>query len=123
MQPVQEDVGPSDRNAEQGIAVPAAGLDHQHARIGVLGEPVGERAASRSGTDNDVAVRPVRHESCLPSCLEGAKKAAPASIDAPLFAGWITMHLPACNTHIFVDSRCGSRVYALLGKRFSIAVV
>ena len=46
---------PAERDVDPGIAIPAAGFEHEHRNV-VLGEPVGERAAGRTGADDDEVV-------------------------------------------------------------------
>ena len=43
------------------VAVPAAGLEQQDPRAGILAEPVRQGAAGRAGPDDDVVVRDGRH--------------------------------------------------------------
>src|SRR5262249_47603973 len=53
---VAEQVGHADRNVDPPVFVLAAGLEQQHADVGVLGQPVGEHTAGRSCSDDDVVV-------------------------------------------------------------------
>ena len=46
----------ADRDVEPDPVVPAAGLEQQHARSGIGGEPVRQHAAGRAGADDDVVV-------------------------------------------------------------------
>ena len=48
----------AERNVDQRIAVRPAGLQQQHAGIGVLAQSVGQHAAGRAGADNDEFVFP-----------------------------------------------------------------
>ena len=54
VQAAREDAAPAERNVDPRIAVPAAGFEHQHARV--LGQPVRQRAAGGAGADDDVVV-------------------------------------------------------------------
>ena len=45
---------PAERQVDPRVAVPAAGLEHQHADIAVFGQPVRQRAAGRAGADDDI---------------------------------------------------------------------
>ena len=63
---------PAERDMDPRVAVPAARLEHQHARVRVLAQPIGQGAAGRSGPDDDVGVcfghspdpRPTNRLSC-----------------------------------------------------------
>ncbi len=46
---------------DPGVAVPPAGLDQEHARVGILAEAVGEGAAGRPRTDDDGRIGLARH--------------------------------------------------------------
>ncbi len=46
----------AERHVDVGVAVLAAGLDHQHADVLVLAEPLGQHATRRAGADDDVVV-------------------------------------------------------------------
>ena len=46
--------GPGERDMDPWIAVPPSRFEQQHARVFVLAQPVGQSAAGRSGTDDDV---------------------------------------------------------------------
>ena len=54
------------RHADQQRLVRAAGLEQQHARRGIGGEPVGQHAARRAGADDDVVVSRFRHFALRP---------------------------------------------------------
>ena len=53
---VGEDLAPGQGNVNPRIAVPAAGLEHQHIGVAVLGQPVRQHAAGRTRADDDVVV-------------------------------------------------------------------
>src|SRR5262249_33651929 len=53
---VVEEVGPADRDRDQRVAVPPAGLEQKDARVSVFGEPRGEHAAGGAGADDDEVV-------------------------------------------------------------------
>ena len=83
-------VGERRRDLDVQAAVAAAGLEQQHPRGGVLGQPVGEHAAGRPGAHDDVVEARLRHRRsicpgfnaarrCLPRCSswEPASAASP----------------------------------------------
>ena len=43
----------ADGNVDERIAVAVAGFEQQHANTGLLGQPVGERAAGGAGANDD----------------------------------------------------------------------
>ena len=59
-----------DRDMDEGIPIPAAGLEQQHARARVLAQTIREDATGRAGADDHVIVgHALMHpRSPLPSC-------------------------------------------------------
>src|SRR5713101_7109306 len=54
---------PGERDVNQGITIPTAGLQQQHARVAIGAEAVGQCAAGRSGTHDDVGEVAAGHDS------------------------------------------------------------
>ena len=66
VQAVLQDPAPTQRNVNQGIAVPSPGFHHKHAGDIVGGKPVGKRTPRRPGADNHV-IKGILHGGQLPS--------------------------------------------------------
>jgi choline dehydrogenase-like flavoprotein len=49
-----EDLSPAERNVDPGTAVPAAGLEHQHAHVAILAQAIRKRATGRARADDEV---------------------------------------------------------------------
>ena len=54
--PTQEHPRPAERYVDPGVTIPSAGFEQENTDVRVLGEPVCQRAARRSGADDDVVV-------------------------------------------------------------------
>ena len=55
--PTQKHPRPAERYVNPGVAIPSAGFEQKHTDICILGEPVCQRTARRSGADDDIVVR------------------------------------------------------------------
>ena len=63
---VAHQVEVADGDVDPVVVVLAAGLQQQHARVGIGREAVGQQAAGRARADDDVVVGIWRHFSCGP---------------------------------------------------------
>jgi hypothetical protein len=54
VQALLQDAAPAERNVDPRIAVPSAGLEHEHLGVRLLGEAIGQGAAGGAGAHDDI---------------------------------------------------------------------